>query len=412
MTIPRVAFFTDSFHEVNGVARTSREFARFARNADYPFFSVHTGSQTACWTEGNLTTWELKLSWASLRLETDLFFDLLFFRHLPRLQRALQAFRPDLVHVTGPGHHGLLGAILAHRLRVPLVASWHTNVHEYGAKRLDTVLRRLPAGPRSAVCGFAETISLDIILWFYRHARLLFAPNPELVNMLFQRTGHPAYLMQRGIDTDLFSPAHRHRTDDEFVIGYVGRLSSEKDVRILPELERRLIAAGLSDYRFLIVGDGDERDWLAANLKRRHLPGVLRGEDLTRAYASMDVFVFPSKTDTFGNVILEAMASGVPPIVSTGGGPKYIIRPGIDGYATPDTEACAESVLALYHDRALRRQVSANARQRALTFSWEGVFRDVYAKYEDALSSGMLKIATRPATAGQAAFTKLPHRAS
>lgn len=408
MTVPRVAFFTDSFHEVNGVARTSREFARFARSANYPFFSVHTGPQTTCWTEGNLTTCELKLSWASLRLETDLFFDLLFFRHLPRLQRTLQSFRPHLIHVTGPGHHGLLGAILAQRLRVPLVASWHTNVHEYGAKRLATALRRFPAGPLSAVCAFAENISLDIILWFYRRARLLFAPNPELVKMLFQRTGHPAHLMQRGIDTDLFSPVHRRRTNDEFVIGYVGRLSSEKDVRVLPELEQRLIAAGLSDYRFLIVGDGDERDWLAANLQRRHLPGVLRGEDLARAYAGMDAFIFPSKTDTFGNVILEAMASGVPPIVSTGGGPKYIIRPDIDGYAATDIEACAHSVLALYHDRALRLQMSANARQRALTFSWEGVFGDVYTKYEDALSAGLLRNLNEPHYRQTGSFYQTP----
>ena len=105
----------------------------------------------------------------------------------------------------------------------------------------------------------------------------------------------------------------------------------------------------------------------------------------------MDVFVFPSKTDTFGNVVLEAMASGVPPVVSMGGGPKYIIRPGIDGYAAPDIETCAQSILALYHDEALRRQMSVNARQRALAFSWEAVFRDVYTKYDDTRASGLLR---------------------
>ena len=391
MTVPRVAFFTDSFHEVNGVARTSREFARFARDADYPFFSVHTGPQTACWTEENLTTCELKLSWASLRLETDLFLDLLFLRHLPRLHRALQLFRPDLIHVTGPGHLGLLGAILAYRLNVPLVASWHTNVHEYSAKRLATLLRRLPSRTRNAICGLAGSVSLDIILWFYRRARLLFAPNPELVNMLLRRTGHPTHLMQRGIDTELFSPAQRRRADDDFVIGYVGRLSSEKDIRVLADLEKRLIAAAMRNYRFLIIGHGDERDWLAANLQRRHFPGVLRGEELARAYADMDVFVFTYKTDTFGNVVLEAMASGVPPIVSTEGGPKYIVRTGVDGYAEPNIETCAQSVLALHNNPELRHQMSANARQRALTFSWAAVFSGVYARYEDALSSGVLR---------------------
>ena len=391
MTVPRVAFFTDSFHEVNGVARTSREFARFARNANYPFFSVHTGPRTACWTEGNLTTCELKLSWASVRLETDLFLDLLVLRHLPRLRRALRQFRPELIHVTGPGHLGLLGAIVAYDLKVPLVASWHTNVHEYGAKRLATLLRRFPARLRSALCGFLEWFGLNLILWPYHWARLLFAPNPELVNMLLRKTGHPTHLMGRGIDTDLFSPAQRRRADDEFVIGYVGRLSSEKDVRVLAALEKRLIAAGTSNYRFLIVGGGDERDWLAANLQRRNLPGVLRGMELARAYADMDVFVFPSRTDTFGNVVLEAMASGVPPVVSMGGGPKYIIRPGVDGYAEPNIETCAQSVLALHHNPALRHRMAANARQRALTFSWEAVFRGVYAKYEEALSSGVLR---------------------
>jgi phosphatidylinositol alpha 1,6-mannosyltransferase len=105
----------------------------------------------------------------------------------------------------------------------------------------------------------------------------------------------------------------------------------------------------------------------------------------------MDVFVFPSKTDTFGNVVLEAMASGVPSIVSMGGGPKYIIRPGVDGDAEPYVETCAQSILALYHNPALRQQISANARQRALTFSWDAVFSSVYAKYEEAFPSGLLR---------------------
>lgn len=341
MTVPRVAFFTDSFHEVNGVARTSREFARFAHNHNYPFFSVHTGPQTACWTDGNLTTSELKLSRASIRLETDLFFDLLFWRHLPRLYRELQQFRPDLIHVTGPGHCGLLGAILSRRLHVPLAASWHTNIHEYGAKRLLTTLRRFPEKTRQNVGEYVERKSLEIVLWFYRLARVLFAPNPELMKMLERGTGQPTYLMQRGIDISLFSPERRHRSDDEFVIGYVGRLSSEKDVRLMAELERYLIDAGIHNYRFLIIGNGDEREWLASHLLRRDLPGVLIGEDLARAYARMDVFFFPSRTDTFGNVVLEAMASGVPAIVSTGGGPKYIIRHGVDGFAGQDTADCA-----------------------------------------------------------------------
>src|SRR5882757_6224204 len=98
---------------------------------------------------------------------------------------------------------------------------------------------------------------------------------------------------------------------------------------MLREIERGLVQAGVRDFRFLVVGEGSERPWLAANVERSELPGILRGEELARAYANMDAFVFPSETDTFGNVVLEAMASGVSPIVGKGGGPKYLVQSGV-----------------------------------------------------------------------------------
>lgn len=127
----RVAFFTDSYHEVNGVALTSREFARFAREHDYPFLSVHVGPTTRHWTEGPFETLELANSRAVLNLDTNLHFDLLFLRHCRRVWKHLRAFQPDIVHVTGPGHCGILGAMGAYTLGVPLAASWHTNLHEF-----------------------------------------------------------------------------------------------------------------------------------------------------------------------------------------------------------------------------------------------------------------------------------------
>jgi len=133
---PRVAFFTDSFHEANGVALTSRQFDQFARARGYPFFSVHAGPATKCVKDGAYESFELANSRATLHLEHDLFFDLGFARHRRRVIEALREFGPDLVHVTGPGHMGLLGALCAKALRAPLVASWHTNVHEFGARRL------------------------------------------------------------------------------------------------------------------------------------------------------------------------------------------------------------------------------------------------------------------------------------
>jgi phosphatidylinositol alpha 1,6-mannosyltransferase len=225
---PRVAFFTDSYHEVNGVALTSREFAGFARERDYPFLSVHVGPKTRHWTEGPFQTLELANSRAVLNLDTNLHFDLLFLRHYRRVWKCLRAFRPDIVHITGPGHCGILGAMGAYTLGVPLTASWHTNLHEFARRRLDRLLRRWPVGFRRNLSRTAEAGSLLITTQFYRLARLLFAPNPELVDMLAAKTRRPTHLMLRGIDLGLYSPGHRERHDDAFVIGYVGRLSPEK----------------------------------------------------------------------------------------------------------------------------------------------------------------------------------------
>jgi phosphatidylinositol alpha 1,6-mannosyltransferase len=250
---PRVAFFTDSFHEVNGVALTSREFAGFAQRRGYPFFSVHAGRETKHWREGTFETFELANSKVVVGLEHDLAFDLLFLRHYRSMRRKLAEFRPDVVHVTGPSHAGLLGLLLAHQMRVPIAASWHTNLHEFASRRLAKEMEWLSAGPRRGIAKLTERATLDITLQFYRVARILFAPNPELVDMLSARLKRPSFLMQRGIDTKLFSPARRTRKDGDFTIGFVGRLSPEKNVRLLVELERALQAAGAQDCRFMIV---------------------------------------------------------------------------------------------------------------------------------------------------------------
>ena len=281
---PRVAFFTDSYHEINGVALTSREFVSFAARNRYPFFSVRCGPRTGYAKENELETFEIANSGLLLGLERDLSFDLLFYRHRKRIWRKLRDFAPDLIHVTGPSHAGMLGTILAYDLKVPLVASWHTNVHEFAAQRLEP---KLPGSAREGVerplLDLRKGRSLHSTLRFTNWRGFMYAPNPELVEMLAARTGRPAYLMARGIDTRLFSPERRTRRDTDFVIGFVGRLSPEKNVRQLATLERSLLESGIRDCRFLIVGDGSERRWLSQNLQRADFTGVLSGESLYRA---------------------------------------------------------------------------------------------------------------------------------
>src|SRR5690606_31287415 len=137
-------------------------------------------------------------------------------------------------------------------------------------------------------------------------------------------------------EIELYSPEKRRRTDDVFELGYVGRISAEKNVRFLETLEAGLLAAGAPPFRIVVVGHGSEQARLQAQLRTGVFPGVLKGEDLARAYANFDLFVFPSFTDTYGNVINEAMASGTPCIVTTGGGPKYLIEEGRTGVTARD----------------------------------------------------------------------------
>lgn len=378
----RVAFFTDSFAEANGVALTSREYVCFFRQRGLPLLAIYPGSDGKVVQDGSVTAMELRSSGFGFGLEHDLGFDLGVLRHRKAVEKALREFEPDLVHITGPGHCGMLGAIVAHGMRIPLAASWHTNVHEYAGRRLEKALGWLPGGVRRAIGGAAERASLRLTALFYRIPKILFAPNPELVEMLHQRTGRPAFVMPRGVDTGIFSPDFRTRTDDEeFVIGYVGRLSPEKNVRLLAEVEKGLVAAGMRHYRFLIAGDGGEREWLSRNLQRAQVVGVLRGEALATAYANMDLLLFPSRTDTFGNVVLEALASGVPAAVTSAGGPKFIVRPGVTGFIADRAEDFVLAVLDLAGDPDLHERMRQAARQHAITQSWEAVFHGVYDHY-------------------------------
>jgi len=402
--VPRVAFFTDSFHETNGVALTSREFSKFAKAHFYPFFSVHAGPETRHWRRGSFETYELGLSKMRLGLEHDLAFDLLFLRHVRKLETALRSFQPDLVHVTGPGHVGMLGAIVAQRLGVPLVASWHTNVHEFGARRLQQILATAPTIVRNRAAHFAERTSLALTARFYRLAKIIFAPNPELCEMLGARCNRPVHPMHRGIDCELFNPGRRRADDRPFVVGYVGRMSAEKNVRILAAVETLLRQRGMKNYEFCIVGEGSERAWLEQNLSSAVFRGLLKGDVLADAYAQMDVLLFPSETDTFGNVVLEAAASGVPALVSAGGGPKYLVEDGVTGFVTSSAEHYADAIVRLANSKELRAEMGEAARDAVRLRSWNAVFEAMYQNYREGCAQGLLVTEDRAGRPRQKTF--------
>ena len=389
---PRVAYLPDTFYEINGVAHTSRHFQAFAERRGLPFFCLHPGKKDSAIREqqqGELTTLELpRGSFISFPIEKDLTFDPAFIRYKKFLEDQLRAFRPDIVHVTGPSEPGILGAWLAKTLKVPLVASWHTNLHEYAAQRSAWLLRMLPDSQRHSAAKGIEDAALMACARFYRLAEVLFAPNIDLCRLLEKFTGRHCALMPRGVETILFSPEYRDRNGaaEPFVLGFCGRLSVEKNVALLARIRTELIARGITNFRFLIVGHGKEEGWLRQHLPNAEFTGVLRGKELARAYANMDLFVFPSHTDTFGNVVLEALASGVPAIVTPDGGPRYIVKDGETGCIATD-DGFSTAVARLILDPALHAQMSSAARFYALSASWDSVFEGVYSTYDEVLAN-------------------------
>jgi phosphatidylinositol alpha 1,6-mannosyltransferase len=275
-------------------------------------------------------------------------------------------------------------------LRVPLAASWHTNLHEYAEQRAQGWLALLPGRDFQTVAAerVRET-SLQLIMRFYKMARILFAPNRELMGLLEKGTGKPVRPMRRGVDASLFSPARRGRRKDDrtFVIGFVGRLTVEKNIRLLAKIEAALFAAGISGFRFSIVGQGAEEEWLKANMRTANLTGVLHGEALATAYANMDAFVFPSRTDTFGNVVLEALACGVPAIVTDCGGPQFIVKDGETGFIARDLGGFVGHIRHLMEHPGRRQAMREAARDAALQLSWDKIFRRMYEDYAEALRS-------------------------
>ncbi len=386
MTPPlRVALFSDSFHEANGVATLSREFAAFAQRQHLPFICVHSGARTQVTRQQSFTTLELKRGLASIRLDHDLYCDPLLSRYRNRVIAQLRPFQADLVHITGPGDMGVLGFWVAHCLGIPLVASWHTNLHEYAGSRLGKFLSFIPERWRQRISKTAEHQSLRACVSFYGLARLLFAPNQTMVDLLGERTHRPVFLMAHGVDAEVFSPSRGSRRTSSFCIGYVGRLTPEKNVRFLVDLEQNLLAGGQRNFRFLLVGEGSEKEWLRKNLQFGEFPGTLHGDALAESFASMDAFVFPSRTDTFGLVLLEAMASGVPVVVSPETGMRVGVQHAVTGFYAEDLNSFTQSVLNLMKSEAVHREMGSAAREFARSKTWSGVFEQLYRTYETGL---------------------------
>jgi len=366
---PRIALFTDTYTEINGAAHTLRKVTEAMRELSVPI-DVYTYGESESVEEigsSRVFTFDHRLSrtyYEKLRFEI-----IPDFRVGERWRRGLAEVDYTVVHLATPGSMGLIGRTLARRANLPMVGTYHTHLAEYGALRSAKPLKNV-----------MRQFGWDYLRWFYRPCSVVLSPtngvNQDLIEHHF---ANELGVFTRGIDVKLFSDRKRRRQDPEVVCSYVGRLAPEKNVRQLPE-----IVNGLG-VPLWVIGDGPERPWLEQELQKARFRGYLHGEDLAQTYADSDVLLFPSVTDTFGNVVLEAMASGVVPVVSNGPGPKDFVNHGVDAFVCEGPRAMKDAVRKLVDYPDLRMKMKRNARAFAERRDWRGAVEQLLQHYRAAV---------------------------
>jgi glycosyltransferase involved in cell wall biosynthesis/predicted metal-dependent phosphoesterase TrpH len=297
---------------------------------------------------------------------------------LPDLVETLAEGNYDLVHVTAPGPAGIAATLLSRITGVPLLASYHTEIATYaGLRSKDESLEALTRAGLGA---------------FYTAPGAVLSPSPSADASVIALGADPARIgrWERGVDLDRFDPAKADRDafPGEIKVLYAGRLTREKGVDLLAET---FLRAHARDPRLhlLLAGGGPEEGELGERLgERATFLGWLSGEDLPRAYASADAFLFCSGTDTYGQVILEAAASGLPVVAVAEGGPAALIESRHTGLlCTPDPDHLAGALLQLAASPQLRRQLGSAAALAARERSWERSMGQLAAGYGRALDA-------------------------
>ena len=360
------AWFSDTLEDVNGVATTIRKM---------------TASGVAAGHDITVMTCRSEVADHKIPLKN---FEPIGEFELPEYELQRLSFPPVLqifdhletggfseIIISTPGPLGLTALAAAKVLGVRVVGIYHTDFPQY--------VRILTED------SFMETLTWNYMHWFYSQLDVIYV-NSEDYRKCWAERGIPREklrILPRGLDTLMFHPSRREDDfwksrglrDGETGMLFVGRVSKEKNLDVLVAATKKL-AETQTLARPLIVGDGPYMSEMKRLLPDAIFTGYLGGEDLAKAYASADLFVFPSTTDTFGNVVLEAQACGIPAIVSDVGGPRDLVQHGKDGFVTKalDVGELAEAIRRLVDDPALRQRMGAAARGRVESRDWTEAF--------------------------------------
>jgi glycosyltransferase involved in cell wall biosynthesis len=368
------AWFTDTLDDVNGVANTIRKMTAAGMAAGEKLIVV-TSRRRLEVDEIPIKNFrpigEFELPEYELQR--------LSFPPIMQILDYIQREQFTEIIISTPGPMGLVGLLAAKMLNLQTSGIYHTDIPEY--VRILTEDR------------FLESLAWSYMHWLYGQVDTVFVNSEQYRKCWIDRGFAPEKLkiLPRGLDTDLFNPTRRDLAfwpgsginGKEVRLLYVGRISREKDLDVLATAYKKIRAEG-PPVKLYLVGHGPYTEALAAALPDAVFLGYLTGEKLAKAYASADVFVFPSTTDTFGNVVLEAQASGLPVIVSDLGGPKELVDDGRTGFVTKahDADDFARAIERMSSDASLRARMGEEARRQVIDRSWPGAFRKFWQATE------------------------------
>ena len=300
----------------------------------------------------------------------------------PRLDRDLDEFAPDIVHITVPDLMGIHFRRYARKRGIPVMCSFHTDFVSY---------------LKSFRLGIFENQSWKYLQWLYNGTDAVLAPTEEMARILRTHGIRNVDIWSRGIHLDRFNPGFFSRelrrswnAENRLVILYAGRFVWYKDLEIFMQVYEKFAEAGLLPrVRFVLAGDGPIRDVLEERMPEAIFPGYLSGEELSRVYASSDIFLFPSTTETFGNVIQEALASGLPALVSDKGGCQEIVA--YSGAGRVCTAGDSGAFFRACRNLILNPKVKQRLRARGLDWvrsrDWDRVNASVVRTYRNLVFS-------------------------
>lgn len=371
----RIAIFTDTFTpQVNGVAKTFQRYTEYLEKNSIPFkiFVPETSKDDDLFSN-------------QIHRFTSLPFFLypecrIALPNLVHIKKQLQEFKPDIIHIATPFNIGWAGSYYGKKLNIPVVGSYHTHFDQY-LKYYDL--------------QFLSKWLWKYMRWFHRPFLKTFTPSEETKQQVIQHGIQNVHIWSRGVDCEKFHPnidknevREKYKIKEKYVLSYVGRLAPEKDLDILVNISKSLPEHISKQIRWLVIGEGPMKSELENQAPdNMTFTGYQKGNSLSKLYASSDLFIFPSTTETFGNVVLEALACGTPAIGANAGGVKEIIKHNKTGFLCKPrgTDDFVTNITNLLQDPVKLKDMSYEARKEALSRSWNAIFEDLLFHYEEVI---------------------------